>query len=1169
MPHTRFTHLHLHTEYSVLDGLIPVEKLVAKALEYRMSSLAITDHGNMFGALDFYTAARAGGLKPIIGSEMYLAPNSRLDRSVEPGGETSFHLILLARNEAGYRNLMKLSSASFLEGFYYKPRIDKELLAQHSDGLLALSSCIQGEVAQAILKGNPQKARAAASFYRELFGPNFFLEIQDHGLSEEHQVIPEIAAIAGEMDIPLVATNDVHYLEARDAKAHDAVLCVQTGRQIAETNRMRFSNDQFYFKSPAEMVQLFRDFPQAVDNTMAVSDRCNLVLSDLGSGKLNIPFFTVPPEFDSQSAYLRYLAETGLARRYPAPTAGIRERLNKELEIIDRMNFAGYFLVVKDFIDFARANQVPVGPGRGSAVGSLVLYCLGITDVEPLKYNLLFERFLNPERVSMPDIDIDFGDTQRAKVIDYVNRKYGSDSVAQIITFGTMKAKMAVRDVGRVYGLTYGEADKMAKLIPEQPGKEVTIAASLKAVPELAALVNSDPRFQEVIEVAQSVEGRIRNIGTHAAGVVITPGKLTDYLPLFKSSKGDVSTQYEMKWLEQCGLLKMDFLGLRNLTVIDDTVKMLRDKGVAVDIGGLPADDPKTFELLKKGNTTGIFQLEGSGMRETLVKLQPSSIDDIIAVISLYRPGPMKLIDDFVARKQGQKKIEYEHPLLEPICRNTYGVLIYQEQVMQAVQALAGYSLGAGYIFLKAISKKKKEVLEQQRPAFIKGCKATNKIPEAKAEKIFDILAEFAGYGFNKSHAAGYAVLAYQTAYLKAHHPLEYMSALLSSVMGDTAKTVSCLANCREMGISLLPPDINASHHHYRPEGQSIRFGLGAVKNVGGNTIDSIIAARQELGRLESLQQMLENVDPRVVNRKVLESLIKSGCFDSIQPDREGLLQGLDRTMEAAAQVRHEREMGQTSIFDSPAAPPTSGSAPGKSGPAQIDRRQFLVFEKEALGFYLSGHPLEKYAADIQCFATHRLDELGELDDYQPVIVAGLISSIKTISQKNGKPMAFASLEDLTGFAEVVVFSDILEAKRELVAADSVVLVAGSVSTKEDEAPKIVAADFYPLAECRKSLVQHLEIQLDQSRIDDLFTSQLTGILQRHPGVCPVSFVLRDGASQPLRVRTNKFKVAPDHNLLSDLNQLLGGPFYRLGGKWQPAPPRRQGQFRRNGRGEG
>ena len=1163
MPHSRFTHLHLHTEYSVLDGLIPVKKLVEKTAEHKMTSLAITDHGNMFGALDFYTTARSAGIKPIIGSEMYLAPGSRLDRSADAAGETAFHLILLARNETGYRNLMKLSSAGFLDGFYYKPRIDKEFLAQHSEGLLALSSCIQGEIAQAILKGNPLKAREAASFYRELFGPDFFLEIQNHGLPEELQVIPEIAALSRELDIPLVATNDVHYLEAKDAKAHDALLCIQTGRIISDPGRMKFSNDNFYFKSPAEMARLFEEFPQSIDNTMAVAERCNLLLSDLGSGKLNIPSYAIPQEFDSQHAYLRYLAETGLNKRYQTVTSGIRERLNKELEIIEKMNFPGYFLVVKDFIDFARANQVPVGPGRGSAVGSLVLYCLGITDVEPLRFNLLFERFLNPERVSMPDIDIDFGDTQRGKVIEYVNRKYGSDSVAQIITFGTMQAKAAVRDVARVYSLSYSEADKIAKLIPFGN----TIAEAIKHVPELDKLVRSDPRFQEVIEIAQAVEGRIRNVGTHAAGVVITPGRLTDYLPLFKSSKGDVSTQYEMGWLEKCGLLKMDFLGLRNLTVIDDTVRMLRERGVNVDIDSIPYNDEQTFALLKKGNTTGIFQLESAGMRDLTVKLQTSSLDDIIAVISLYRPGPMDLIPQFLARKNGQERIEYEHPLLEPICKNTYGILIYQEQVMQAVQALAGYSLGAGYLMLKSIGKKRLEDLEKQRPAFIKGCYEINKIPKDRAEKIFDLLAKFAGYGFNKSHAAGYAVLAYQTAYLKAHYPLEYMSAVLTSVMGDTNKTISFLANCREMGIALLPPDVNTSQHHYQPEGPAIRFGLGAVKNVGRNTIDSIIGARRELKSFDSPKQMLENIDARVVNRKVLESLIKSGCFDAIQPDREGLLVDLDLTMESAAQIRHEREMGQTSFFDS--AEPATGAArdQAKKAPAQVSRKQFLAFEKEALGFYLSGHPLEKYAADIKCFASHNLDQLTGLDDYQAVIVAGLISSVKSITQKNGKPMAFISLEDLTGFTEVVVFSDLYDAKRSLINSGGVVLVAGTVSTKEDEAPKIVASDFYALPECRKGLVEQLEIILDQEKMDDEFTRQLTGILQRYPGVCSVTFVVKNGQSLPVRIRSQKLKVMPEQELLAELNQFLGGPLYRFCGKWQPAPPRQQSSYRKNGQG--
>ncbi|HTY07805.1 MAG TPA: DNA polymerase III subunit alpha, partial [Candidatus Edwardsbacteria bacterium] len=909
MQHARFTHLHVHSEYSILDGLIPVKQLVKRALDFKLPALALTDHGNMFGALEFYTQAKEAGVKPIIGSEVYVAPGSRFEKAANDSGERSHHLVLLARDETGYRNLMKLSSAGFIEGFYYKPRIDKELLASHAAGLLAMSSCLKGEVSQAILRGDTAKAREIAAFYQGLFGEHFFLEIQDHGMADERKIIPQMAAIARDLGIPLVATNDVHYLESRDAKAHDALLCIQTQTTVAESDRLKMANDQFYFKSPEEMAELFREFPEAVSNTVAVAERCNLILSDLGSGKLNIPFFQPPPEFPTQMAYLRYLAEAGLAKRYPKVTPGHQERLAKELAIIEKMNFAGYFLVVKDFIDFAKQNDVPVGPGRGSAVGSLVLYCLGITDVEPLRFNLLFERFLNPERVSMPDIDIDFGDNKRDQVIAYVTGKYGADSVCQIITFGTMLARAAVRDVSRVMGLTYGEADKMAKLIPNAPGKPATIADSLKAVPELAALVKSDPRYGEVMAVAQAVEGRIRNVGTHAAGVVITPGKLTDYLPLYKSTKGgEVSTQYEMGWLEQCGLLKMDFLGLRNLTVIEDTLAMVRAQGRQVDIHAIPYDDDATYELLRRGDTTGLFQLESTGMRDLTVKFRTATIDDIIAIIALYRPGPMDLIPDFLARKNGQQRIEYEHPLLEPICKDTYGIMVYQEQVMQAVQALAGYTLGAGYIFLKAISKKKAEVLEKQRPLFVRGCKATNGIPEAKAEKIFDILAKFAGYGFNKSHAAGYAVLAYQTAYLKAHYPLEYMAALLSSVTGDADKTVTFMTNCREMGIALLPPDINASAYRYAPENGAIRIGLGAVKNTGQVALAALIAARERAGRFDSLQQLLESVDGKYINRKAVESLIKAGCFDGIDPDRPALLLGLDRAMDGASQAREMRQ---------------------------------------------------------------------------------------------------------------------------------------------------------------------------------------------------------------------------------------------------------------------
>jgi len=1152
-----FVHLHVHTEYSILDGLATVDELVRKARDFGMQSLAITDHGNMFGALDFYTRCRAQGLKPIIGSEAYVAPRNRFEKQGSEGDETSFHLVLLARDETGYRNLMKLSSAGFLEGFYYKPRIDKELLAAHSQGLLAMSSCTKGEIAQMVLKGRDDRLREAAYFYRELFGENYFLEVQDHGLEEERTVMPALVSLSKELGIPLAATNDVHYLSPDDAKAHAVQLCVQTGSTMDDPGRFQFANDSFYFRSPGEMAKLFEGLPEALANTAAIAERCNLQLSDLGTGKLNLPHFPVPPEYENQNAYLRYLANAGLSRRYAKVTPGHQERLDKELAIIERMGFAGYFLVVKDFIDFARRNSVPVGPGRGSAVGSLALYSLGITDVDPIRYGLLFERFLNPERISMPDVDIDFGDLKRDLVIDYVKGKYGQDSVSQIITFGTMKARAAVRDVARVFKLSYPEADRIAKLIPFN----LTIAEALKKVPDLDKLVNSDPRYQEVIGIAQRLEGRIRNASTHAAGVVITPGALTDYLPLFRNQKGgEVSTQYEMGWLEKCGLLKMDFLGLRNLTIIDQTLEMARAAGREVDIAAIPMDDPKTFELLRSGDTVGIFQLEGSGMRDLTVRFQTSSLDDIIAIISLYRPGPMELIPQFLERKNGKQRIEYEHPLLESVCRDTYGILIYQEQVMQAVQALAGWSLGAGYLLIKAISKKNPEVVEQQRPAFIKGCWETNKIPKEKAERIFDLLAKFAGYGFNKSHAAGYAVLAYQTAYLKAHFPAEYMAALLSSVMGDADKTNSFLADCREKGIRVLPPDINASVYRYRPEGNSIRIGLGAVKNVGQQAIEGMLAARQRLGRFDSVSRALEGADPRLVNRKVIESLIKAGCFDSVDLDRKALLDALDAEMDAAQAVRLRREQGQTSFFDD--EPAASGPAPAISA-RKIDPKEFLAFEKESLGFYLSGHPLERFKVELKSFATHSIGQLGDLEDNQAVIVGGSVSAVKQTSQRNGKPMAFVTLEGLTGTCEVLVFSDLMESKRQLLEPDSLLLVAGSVSTREEESPKIVANDLFPLAQCRHQLVEHVEVVLNQAQMDDDSTERITRVLEKYPGACPVVFLVESPGERPIRIRSQRIRVSPEPELFHELGQALGAQTFRFCGRWQPQSGRKQGSFRR------
>jgi DNA polymerase-3 subunit alpha len=1163
MPHARFAHLHVHTEYSILDGLIPVKSLVQRAAEQKLPAMAITDHGNMFGALDFYTQARSAGVKPIIGIETYIAPQSRTDRSLSESEDSSYHLLLLALNDKGYKNLMALSSIGYLEGFYRKPRIDREVLAAHAEGLVALTACTKGELSQAILKGDLDKARQVAGFYRDLFGRNFYIEIQQHGLDEEKTINPALVKLAKELDIPLAATNDVHYLEQKDAKVHEVLLCIQTGTSLEDENRLRLANDSFYMRSPAEMSSLFSELPKAIESTVEIAEKCNLTLDQLSCGKLHLPHFPIPAEFPSQNAYLRHLADQGLNRRYGQPTPGQKERLQKELEIIEKMNFAGYFLVVNDFIEYAKNNEIPVGPGRGSAVGSLVLYSLGITDVDPLKYNLLFERFLNPERVSMPDIDVDFGDNKRDRMIAYVTRKYGTDSVCQIITFGTMQAKAAIRDVARAYKLTYGEADRLAKLVPFAPGRQVTIADAMKTVADLAKLVKSDPRYGEVMEVAQAVEGRIRNASTHAAGVVITPGKLTDYLPLFKSPKtGDVSTQFEMGWLEKCGLLKMDFLGLRNLTVIEQTLALLKPKGIEVDLAALPLDDPLTYELLRRGDTTGVFQLESSGMRDLTVKVKTSSLEDIIAVISLFRPGPMDLIPDFLDRKNGVKKIEYEHPLLEPICRDTYGIMIYQEQVMQAVQALAGYSLGTAYLMLKAISKKKQEDLEKQRPAFIKGCHTVNKIGKEKAEKIFDLLAKFAGYGFNKSHAAGYAVLAFQTAYLKAHYPLEYMSALLSSVMGDTAKTVAFMANCRESKLDLLPPDINRSQWFYVPEGQAIRLGLGVVKNVGQSAVESIILVRNRLGGFTSIEQLLEQADSRIVNRKALESLIKAGCFDGLDPDRTLLLERLDDMMIKAAQVRSDLEKGQELLFGGEVAAPAAKKAANASAPAIIDRKAFLAYEKESLGFYLSGHPLEKHAAELKSLATHTLSQLGELDDNDQVIVGGLVSGFKIYTPKGGKPMAFVNLEDLTGFGEVIVFADMFEAKRELIKEDSLLLVAGSVSTKEEQDAKIVAADLFPLEQAHSSLIEFLEITLEEEQLDGLGEG-LKQLLERYPGNCPVVFSVKNGSPVPVKIKPRNLKIKPGHELFSQLADLLGGQHFRLGGSWTPAPPRKRGNYQR------
>ncbi|MFN8549378.1 MAG: DNA polymerase III subunit alpha [Candidatus Eisenbacteria bacterium] len=920
-----FVHLHNHTHMSLLDGACRIEDMMAEAKRHDMPAVAMTDHGNLFATIDFYEQAKAHGLKPILGIEAYvnLGPLSET-----PGGKRQkeyCHLILLARNQAGWQNLMKLSSRAYLEGFYYKPRMDHDMLAAHAEGITALSGCLSGEVASALLAGRYDEARETCRFYREIFDDHFYLELQDHDLPEDRVLLPRLVDLSRELDLPMVATNDAHYIARAHSHAHDALLCIQTGKNLSDTDRFKFDSHEMYFKSSGEMYDLFAGLDAAVARSLDIAEQCEVALE---FGKLKLPHFPEPPGYASLDDYLAHLCREGLERRYGAPTEEQVRRLEFELGVIRQMGYAGYFLIVQDFIDHARSIGVPVGPGRGSAAGSLVSYCLGITNIDPLAYNLLFERFLNPERISMPDIDVDFSDRGRGQVIEYVVRKYGKENVCQIITFGTMAARAAVRDVGRVMGMPYADVDRIAKMVPAE--LHIKLDKALEKSADLKARYDADPKIKELIETAQVLEGLARHASTHAAGVVITPTPLTDHVPLYRTNDDEIVTQFDMVACEKIGLLKMDFLGLRTLTVLQDSLAFLRDKGVEVDLDRLPMDDPAPFALLSRGETVGIFQFESGGMTDYMRKLKPTCLEDMIAMNALYRPGPLGsgMVEDFIQRKQGAKEIAYEHPLLEPILKETYGVIVYQEQVMQIATALAGYSLGEADLLRRAMGKKKAEIMAKERAGFVERA-VKRSIPKRDAERIFDLCAHFAGYGFNKSHSAGYALVAYQTAWLKAHHPVEFMAATLTSEMSDSDRIMILLAECRRMGIEIHPPDVNRSAHGFtvdRPAGfdpsvagadgdrGAIRFGLGAVKGVGQSAVESIVAARAA-GPFRDLFELCERIDPGPVNRKCLEALITSGALDHFEEPRARLLEGLPQAMEWAARRRREKEMGQGSLF--------------------------------------------------------------------------------------------------------------------------------------------------------------------------------------------------------------------------------------------------------------
>jgi len=1075
MEHSRFVHLHCHTEYSLLDGANKVDKLFERIKGLKQPAVAMTDHGNMFGAVEFYREASKQGIKPIIGCEIYVAPTSRFEKKGVDKGPREYnnHLILLAMNNQGYRNLCKLVSLGYMEGFYYKPRIDKELLRELNGGLIALSACLQGEVSQALNYGIYEKAKTAAETYAAIFGDRYYIEIQDNKLAEQEKVNRQLVELAKELSIPVVATNDCHYGERADFHAHDVLLCVQTGKNVSDENRLKLETDELYLKSAEEMNQGFDYCPGAVERTLEIADRCNV---DIEFGKYHFPNFTPPKEI-SLDDYLDELARAGLEQRIegitdPGTRKGYYERLEYELDVIKRMKFPGYFLVVADFINYAKQSGIPVGPGRGSSAGSLVAYALKITDLDPIRHVLLFERFLNPERRSMPDIDVDFCIRGRAQVIQYVKDKYGADRVAQIATFGTLKAKAAIRDVGRAIGMSFAETDAIAKLIPApKQGFDYPLTEAMKMEPRLPEMMKGDPRVKTLIEHALRLEGLVRHASTHAAGVVLSNLPLVDYLPLFVDKEGGIVTQYDMSCVEKIGLVKFDFLGLKTLTLIHDCLKLIEaTRGEKIDINRLELDDKKTYRTLCSGNTTGVFQLESTGIREMTVKIRPNCFEDLVAILALYRPGPLDsgMAEEYIKRKHGKEKIKYLHPLLDTILKDTYGVIVYQEQVMQIAQVLGGYTMGDADILRRAMGKKDPEEMASQRERFVDGAKK-QKIDDKRATEIFDQMETFARYGFNKSHSAAYALVSYQTAYLKTHYPVEFMAALMTSEMGDTDKVIKNLAECREKQIEVLAPDINESRSDFTPVGAKIRFGLAAVKNVGEKAVEVILQSRDQDGPFESLFEFCRRVDMTAVNRRVIENLIKCGAYDSTQVSRARMFGALDDAMRAGQAHQRDQASNQIDIFGMLGTPGKGAKKAGDVYPPVTEwtSQEALAFEKEALGFYISGHPLDKYDRAINRITSGTVAALREKATPGEVRLGGVVSALKLRNTKKGDRYGNFNLEDKTGFIEVITWPDTYKQCAELLVADDPIFVRGRLEVGEDRM-QVIANEVVPLADAVK-----------------------------------------------------------------------------------------------------
>jgi len=1148
MEHSDFVHLHLHTEYSLLDGACRIldnrrapGNLIQRASQYKMAAMGITDHGNIFGTIDFYQACVNSGIKPIIGCEVYVAPQSRYVKEGSSISEAANHLILLARDRTGYKNLMRLVSIGYLEGFYYRPRIDKEALKDYSKGLVCLTGCLKSEFSQAILNDDQDKAKKAISFYGEIFGKeNFYLELIDNGISEQRKVCRELIRLGKQMEIPLVATNDCHYVDKADAYAQEILLCIGTGRTLDDPSHLKFSTEEFYFKSPQEMKQIFAEVPEAISNTMEITEKCSL---QLDFETIHLPDYKVPENYNLDE-YLRNLCEEGLKKRYTEVTPDIRRRLDYELSVISRMGFASYFLIVWDFIEYAKRQKIMVGPGRGSGAGSFVAYLLGITELDPLKYGLLFERFLNPGRKSMPDLDIDFADNGRDRVIDYVKAKYGQKNVAQIITFGTMLARAVVRDTGRVLNVPLTEVDGIAKLIPFGE----TIQEALQLVPELNRGYETDGVVRNLLDTAQRIEGLKRHTGVHAAGIVITPGEMVNYVPLAKSGKNVVTTQYEDTALIRLGLLKIDFLGLRTLTVIDEALKLIskRAKEAPREPSDIVLDDGKTYKLLAEAKSAGVFQLESAGMRDLLRKLEPTEFSDLIALVALYRPGPIGsgMVDEFVARKHKRAKIDYEHPLLEPILKDTYGIILYQEDVMRIATELAGFTPEQADVLRQAMGKKIPIEIERQRENFVKGA-GKEGISVGKANRIFDAMVKFGGYGFNKSHASAYALLAYQTAWLKANYPLEYMTVLLSSEMENTDKIVEYMAECQQMGTAVLPPSVEKSFSEFRIEDGSIRFGLLAIKNVGQGAIDSIVGARESEGVFKSLYDFCVQVDLRLVNRRTIESLIKAGCFDSLGQPRAQLFKGLDLVLEKASRAQKERLSGQTSFLD--LVDSTLGEVEELPPSKEWQENKLLAYEKEVLGFYVTGHPLARFSEEMKNYVSHSIDKLHELGTKSQVTIGGIISSLNKRKTKKGQLMAIFKLEDLTGMVEVIVFPEAYEnGIGKYLHRDEMVVVKGRLNWREEK-PRIVASEVIPFSRAKELLIHQMILKLSTAGLEEATLKKLKELFMKNRGNCRVNFSLFAPRNIIVNI-SSKIQVKLSDEFLEEVKRLVGRDSIRLSG---------------------